>query len=104
MTWLHMRETGDFIFIIGAGAAGLLGDWLLQRKALDETGSLRFFAIILPFAYSLAALLMTHILGTSVWGGGGLWWEIHMWLGAPLLAGAFGYGLSLLMRPPVASG
>ena len=100
MTWLHMRETGDFIFVISAGAAGLLGDWLLRRKALDETGTLRIFAIILPFAYCLGALLMTHILGTSVWGQGGLWWEIHMWLGVPLLAGAFGYGLSLLLRPP----
>ncbi len=100
MTWMHIGETAEFIFAIGAGAAGLLGDWLLRRNALDETGSLRLFAFALPFVFSLGALLMTNILGTSVWGRGGLWWEIHMWLGAPVLAGAFGYGLSLLMRPP----
>ena len=54
----------------------------------------------MPFAYSLGVMLMTHILGTSVWGSGGLWWLIHMWLGVPVLAGAFGYGLSLLLRAP----
>ncbi len=100
MTWMHVNETGEFIFAIGAGAAGLLGDWLLRRHALDEAGGFRFFAFILPFAYSLGALLMTQILGTSVWGLGGLWWEIHMWLGVPVLAGACGYGLSMLMRQP----
>ena len=100
MTWMHIGETAEFIFAIGAGAAGLLGDWLLRRGALDDFRQLRVFAFVLPFAYSLGALLMTHILGASVWGNNGLWWEIHMWLGVPLLAGTFGYGLSLLMRPP----
>jgi len=101
MTWMHVLEAGDFIFVISAGAAGLLGDWLLRRDALDETLSFRRFAIIVPFVYCLGALLMTQILGTNVWGTGGLWWLIHMWLGVPLLAAAFGYGLSMLMRPPV---
>ncbi len=104
MTWMHVLDAGDFIFVVSAGAAGLLGDWLLRLNALDKTGSFRFFAISLPFVFCLGALLMTHILGASVWGGSGLWWEIHMWLGAPLMAAAFGYGLSMVMRPPVADG
>lgn len=103
MTWMHIGETGEFILAISAAAVGLLGDWLLRQNALDSAGRLRFFAFIMPFAYSLGALMMLQILGTSVWGRGGLWWEIHMWLGVPVLAGAFGYGLSLLMRPPAAS-
>ena len=55
MTWMHVIKAGDFILIVGAGAAGLLGDWLLKHRALDETGSFRFFAIVLPFAFCLGA-------------------------------------------------
>lgn len=100
MTWLHTRAPGEFIYAVGAFAVGLLGDYLLRRRALDETASLRIFAFILPFAYSLVALLMTEIIGVRVWQVGGLWWEIHMWLGVPVLAGAFGYGLSMLICAP----
>ena len=100
MTWLHIGETGEFLFVLSAAAAGLLGDYLLQRDLLSETSGLRLFSCVMPFAYSLAALAAVHVLGTSVWGTGGLWWEIHMWLGVPVLAGAFGYGLSLLMQAP----
>ena len=100
MTWLHMRVSGEFIYVIGAAAVGLLGDILLRRNALDETASLRLFAIVIPFAYSLSALLMTQIIGVHVWQFGGLWWEIHMWLGVPVMAGAFGYGLSILIQAP----
>ena len=100
MTWMHIGENEEFIFAISAGAVGLLGDYLLSRNPLGKTSRLRFLAFVLPFAYALGALLMLEILGTSVWGDGGLWWEIHMWLGVPLLAGATGYGLSLFLRPP----
>ena len=103
MTWMHIGETGEFLYAISAAAAGLLGDLLLRRDILEETAGLRIFSFIMPFAYSLAALLAVHILGVQVWGRGGLWWEIHMWLGVPVLAGVFGYGLSLLLRPPAAS-
>lgn len=100
MTWLHIGETGEFIFAVSAAAVGLLGDFLLRRYSLDATSRLRFFSFIMPFAYSLGALCALHLIGATIWGHGGLWWEIHMWLGVPVLAGAFGYGLSLLMRPP----
>ncbi len=100
MTWLHIGETAEFIFAISAAAVGLLGDFLIHRGALNVTRCMRIFSFILPFAYSLGALLILQILGTSVWGRGGLWWAIHMWLGVPILAGAFGYGLSLLWHTP----
>ena len=100
MTWLHIRLTEEFIFAISAGAVGLLGDYLLRKNLFSHTNHLRFFAFVLPFAYSLGGLLMLQILGTSAWGIGGLWWEIHMWLGVPVLAGAAGYGLSLLFAAP----
>ncbi|MCE2473243.1 MAG: hypothetical protein J4G18_15395 [Anaerolineae bacterium] len=100
MTWYRVGESAEFIYTLSAFAVGLLCDSLYQRYGLEDTKRLRFFAFIMPFSYSLGVMLMTHILGTSVWGSGGLWWLIHMWLGVPVLAGAFGYGLSLLMRPP----
>ncbi len=100
MTWYRVGEAGEFIFAISAGFVGLLADYLLSRSQPIETSRLRLAAFLIPFAYSLGAMLVIHILGNSVWETGGLWWLIHMWLGVPLLAGAFGYGLSMIMRQP----
>ena len=102
MTWMRVHHNEEFIFVISAVAVGLLADWLLQRGTLKSAAGTRLFCIAIPFAYSLGALIAVEILGASVWGADGLWWLIHMWLGVPVLAGAFGYGLSLLMRPAVA--
>ncbi|MXV93555.1 MAG: hypothetical protein F4Z94_09105 [Chloroflexi bacterium] len=102
MTWLRVRHNEEFIFVLGALAVGLLADWLLQRSTLDTVAGTRLFSIVIPFAYSLGALVVVEILGANVWDADGLWWLIHMWLGVPVMAGAFGYGLSLLLRPPAA--
>ena len=99
-TWMHIKFTEDFIFAIGALAAGLLADYLLSGAKLAEIVRLRFVSFLIPFVYSLGALIMVQILGTTVWADTGLWWEIHMWLGVPVLAGACGYAISLLARPP----
>ncbi|MDE2635537.1 MAG: hypothetical protein OXI30_04165 [Chloroflexota bacterium] len=100
MTWYRVGESGEFIFAISAALVGLLGDYLLSGSQSIATSRLRLAAFLIPFAYSLGAMLVIHILGNSVWGSGGLWWLIHMWLGVPVLAGAFGYGLSMIMRQP----
>ncbi len=102
MTWLRVEHNEEFIFVLSALAVGLLADWLLQRGALNSVAGTRLFCIVIPFAYSLGALMVVEILGATVWGADGLWWLIHMWLGVPVMAGAFGYGLSLLLRPPAA--
>lgn len=99
-TWMHLKHTEDFSFAIGAAAAGLLADYLLSGDKPADIARLRLGSFLVPFAYSLGALCIVHILGATVWADTGLWWEIHMWLGVPVLAGACGYGLSLLMRPP----
>ena len=101
MTWLRVRNDEEVLFVVAAVAVGLLADWLLRRGALNTTGGIRLFAIIIPFVYSLTALMAIEALGSSVWGQDGLWWLIHMWLGVPVMAGAFGYGLSLLTHPAV---
>ncbi len=100
MTWMHLGANAEFILVINAAIVGLLCDWLLSRKIIETTKGLRLFSCLVPFVFSMGALLVIHILGVGAWGKGGLWWEVHMWLGAPVLAGAFGYGLSLLVHPP----
>lgn len=100
MTWYRVGEAGEFIFALSAALVGLLGDYLLSGSEPIDTRRLRIAGCLIPFAYSLGAMLAVHILGNSVWGSGELWWLIHMWLGVPIMAGAFGYGLSMIMRQP----
>ena len=100
MTWINVRDNAEFIFVVNAAIVGLFGDWLLSRTVYASKNGLRLFCFLLPLAFSAGAMLCVHLLGASVWGDSGLWWEIHMWLGAPVLAGIFGYGLSLLLHPP----
>ena len=100
MTWYRVGEAGEFILVINAAVAGLLADALFSRSRPIATNRLRQAAVLIPFVYSLGGMLTLNILGNSAWGTGDLFWLIHMWLGVPALAGAFGYGLSLLLRPP----
>ncbi|MDE2952020.1 MAG: hypothetical protein OXT68_14805 [Chloroflexota bacterium] len=100
MTWMHLRANADFLLVINAAIAGLLCDWLLSRNITASLPGLRMFSFLLPVVFSLGGLLVIQILGAGAWDKGGLWWEVHMWLGGPALAGAFGYGLSLLFHPP----
>ncbi len=100
MTWYRVGEAGEFIFALSAALVGLLGDCLLSGSQPVPSNRLRLAAFLIPFAHCLGAMLVIHILGNSIWGTGGLWWLIHMWLGVPVLAGAFGYGLSMLLRQP----
>lgn len=103
MTWYRVGESAEFIFAINALIIGTLADYLLGGGKAADTRRLRFAAFALPFAFSLGVMVCVSILGNSAWGRGDMWWLIHMWLGAPLMAGAFGYGLSMLLRPPTAS-
>jgi len=100
MSWLHVGDNAEFLFALSATAVGFLGDLLLQRGGEQGVAAQRAFAFLMPLVYCLAAVLVIHILGTTVWGGASLWWEIHMWLGVPIMAGAFGFCLSLLVQPP----
>lgn len=100
MVWMRINHTEEFLFAISAAAAGLLADLMLSGSDPVKTGRLRLASALVPFTYCLGAMLIVQVLGTTVWAETGLWWEIHMWLGVPVLAGAFGYGLSLLLRPP----
>jgi hypothetical protein len=76
-------------------AGGVLADALLAllKPSVARVRELRLFATLTPFSFFL--LYMVALIVTS-----GVWWQIHMWLGAPCLAGVVGLGLSYLIAPP----
>jgi hypothetical protein len=83
--------------IVSAALTGLLADVLIARLRPSAANplALRAFAFAVPFAQSLlalAAIVLTR--------GQPLWWEVHMWLGVPFVAGVIGVGVSFLVAPP----
>jgi hypothetical protein len=81
--------------LLGAPAAGLVADlyrrW--QQPLFERVLALRVFAFLVPFVqFGLALGALQALYGLD--------WRIHMWLGAALLAGAVGLGLSYLVVPP----
>lgn len=78
------------ITLLAGLGADLLYQWLQPSAIRDR--ALRWFAFLVPFgmiALYIITLLVTH----------GLWWQIHMWAGAPFLAGVAGLLLSFLAYP-----
>ncbi len=100
MTLMRNRalSTGPYPLIAVAVLGGLAGDllaWRLQPSA-DRPGPLRLFAFAVP-----AVLYLFYFIALMV-AGGGIWWSIHFWTGAVVLAGVVGVLLSYLVtRPPV---
>jgi hypothetical protein len=97
MTWLRLPfVSGVLPALMVVPLGGLLADFLLWRlkPSVERSNALRAFAFSVPFATSLAYLLVLNTFGS------GLWWQIHMWLGAPFLAGIAGLFLSFLVAPP----
>ncbi len=92
MIWMRFDYTQGYIIVLAAVLiAGLLGDWLLARRTgASRIVQLRQFAFLVPFVHMLVWFL---ILQASF----GLWWTIHMWLGASFMAGAVGLGMASLL-------
>ncbi len=88
--------TGPYILIAVAVLAGLAADLLAQqlRPSASRPSAFRLFAVAVPTIlytlYFLAVLLF----------GGGIWWTVHLWMGAIVLAGIAGWLLSYLALPP----
>jgi len=64
--------------VLAALAGGVLADALLAllKPSVDRMRALRVFSFATPFSFFLlyfAALILSS----------GVWWRIHMWLGAP---------------------
>jgi hypothetical protein len=96
MTWLNMDNTQQFLLVIPMLMAGLVADVLLWRyDSPQQINWLRLMAFATPFA-----IILLYLVTIQQFSGQSLWWEIHMWLGAPVLAGMLGYLLSFIALPP----
>ena len=84
----------DPVFFVGV-VGGIIGDALLLalRPNADRPAALRIFAVTLP-----VAIYLTYFLG--ILGADGIWWPIHVWVGAIVSAGVAGLPLSYLVVPP----
>jgi hypothetical protein len=99
MVLMRFDFASDYwLIIVAAAIGGLFADVIAARwkPSLEHVAALRLFAFVVPFVYFL---LVFGALNLST--ARGLWWEIHMWLGLPIMAGAIGVGLSFLVAPPV---
>lgn len=87
-----MRE--NEIVAVAALIAGLVADaWLTQIQPVErDMRSLRLFSFCIPFILLCAYSILT--LGQY-----GTWWSVHMWAGAPVLAGIASLLLGFLVWP-----
>jgi hypothetical protein len=98
MVLMRFKFASPFWPVIPAAAlAGLVADVLVWRlrPSLQNVGALRIFAFVVPFVLFLLTFIALTLTNQR-----GLWWEIHMWLGVPFVAGVIGLGLSFLVAPP----
>ncbi|MGH2400372.1 MAG: hypothetical protein ACRDF6_11045, partial [bacterium] len=91
-------DTGPLPLIAVAAAGGLAADLLAARLKPFDGGptGLRLFAALVP------AILYTLYMLALVVAAGGIWWRVHLWMGAITLAGITGWLLSYLVVPPQA--
>jgi hypothetical protein len=94
-----MRQKYDAGFQLPLAVAGLLAGALADllqarlRPAIDRPYAYQLFLALVP-AIATAAWLSALALSQ------GLWWSIHLWSGAVVLAGGAGWLISLLAQPP----
>jgi hypothetical protein len=94
--FITMIHGADPIIIVGV-FGGLVADVLLVllRPSPARMRQLRVFAFIVPaaiFAVYFFALIRVD----------GVWWPVHLWAGAPIVAGLTGWVVSLVAVPPTA--
>ena len=87
----------DPVVIIGV-AGGLIGDGLLAMLRPSPARPLAFhgFAFLLP-----AAIYLSYFLGLLK--ADGIWWPVHVWTGAVVVAGLTGLLVSYLIVRPVSA-
>ncbi len=101
MVWMEGENNIEYIWVLAYALGGLLADTLLARwkPSAEQPQALWIIAAVMPFVTTLAFMGGIHIVGLQAMGGG-LWWKIHMWLGAPFMAGFVGLLLSIVVFPP----
>ncbi|TAK31321.1 MAG: hypothetical protein EPO21_17650 [Chloroflexota bacterium] len=86
---------GQHQMIPVAIAAGLAADGLLLllRPSIERSAQLRLFAFGVPLILYALYFLTLQLTG-------GIWWSVHMWTGAIVLAGITGWLASYLVVSP----
>lgn len=89
-----MIKGADPVILIGV-AGGVVADLLLValRPSSMRLMQVRTFAFLVPtvlYAFYFAGLIRVD----------GVWWPVHLWAGAPVVAGLTGLLVSVLVFPP----
>jgi len=92
--FVTMIKGADPVILVGV-AGGVVADLLLVglRPSSMRLVQLRLFAFLVP-----AVLYVLYFAGLIA--ADGLWWPVHLWAGAPVVAGLTGLLMSLLVFPP----
>ena len=88
---LHFVSVGILSGLIADG----LAHWL--KPAKERSWNFRLFAAAVPAIFYTTYFLVVGLTD-------GIWWSIHMWTGAIVLAGIVGWLLSYLIVPPAMHG
>jgi hypothetical protein len=101
MVWLYLGRNIEFVWVAAFALAGLVVDILIWRlkPSVENPVAIRVIAVVMPFVTTALSLGVAHWMGEAR-NGLGLWWEIHMWLGVPIVAGLTGLLLSFVAFPP----
>lgn len=88
-------DTGPLPLIAVMFAAGTAADFLAARlrPSAERLSALRIFATVVP-----AILYTLYIVALAI--DGGIWWRVHLWMGAIALAAVTGWLMSYLVAPP----
>jgi len=101
MMWLDVNSVIDYIWVGTYALGGLAADGLLLwlKPTPDKPQAIWLVGAVTPFVMILLFMGVLHWIGLQTYGSG-LWWAIHMWLGAPVMSGFVGLLLSMLVFPP----
>jgi hypothetical protein len=88
-----IKEADPIILVgvLGGVAADLL--YALLRPSPARLAQARLFAFLVP-------LVLYAVYFASLIGSDGVWWPVHLWAGAPVVAGLTGWLVSLAVLPP----
>ncbi|HXM58672.1 MAG TPA: hypothetical protein VOB72_24950 [Candidatus Dormibacteraeota bacterium] len=92
--FVTLIKGADPVILIGV-LGGVVADVLyaVLRPSPARLDQVRAFAFLVPTAlYTLYFLALLRV--------DGLWWPVHLWVGAPVVAGLTGCLLSLVVLPP----
>jgi len=98
MVFLRSHYLADFLLpvLLMAGiSAGVVADMLWACLRPDAGNRWRIFL----FAGLTPALACTAYFA-ALWVAGGVWWTVHLWTGAIVLAGALGALTAVVANPP----